>query len=97
MPQIKILVRKTLRTIDSRRSRPIAINEITALNHEVLDHSMELASLVALRSPKMILYLAGAILTEGLGRSWDCVREKLHFHAAERLAAEGDVEKDYWI
>lgn len=56
-------------------------------------HTVELASLVALRMSQVILCLAGAVLTEVLGSLWHDVGEQLHLDSSQGLAAEGDVEE----
>ncbi len=97
MPQLKILIRKVLRPIHTRTARPIPIQEISSLNHELLDHAVELAVLVALWPAKLTLRFASAELTEVFGGARDDVYEKLDFDAAQRLAAEGSVEEDDWV
>ena len=82
MPHIEILVRETLRAIDTCTSRPVSVEEIATLNHEVLDHSMESAAFIALRLAQMILRLARAELSEVLGCARDDVCENFHFDAA---------------
>ena len=64
MPELKILVRKILRPINTRTARPIPIQEVPTLNHKFLDHAVELAVLIALRPAEMVLGLAGAELAE---------------------------------
>lgn len=50
MHQLKILIRKRLRAIDTRAARPIPIQEITPLDHKLLDHAVEFRALVTLGS-----------------------------------------------
>ena len=69
MLDIEILVRKIARTIDTRRARPISMNEITALNHEFGDHAVESTALEALRLHLRVLGLAGAELAKISGES----------------------------
>lgn len=57
-------------------------------------HPVEFTALVALRLPSLVFGLAGAELAEVFGGSGSDVCEELHFHAAEGLAAEGEVEED---
>ena len=97
MPQIEILIRKTLRSVNTRGACPVAIQEVPTLEHEVFNHTVESAVLVTLRSAQVVLRLAGTVLTEVLCCAWDGVGEELHFYAAEWLAAEGDVEENDWI
>ena len=82
MSQLEVLIRETLRAIDSRGSRPIAVQEVSALNHEFFDDSMEFAALVALRTAEMGLRFSRAELTEVLGGARDNVCEELHFDSA---------------
>ena len=93
-PQPLRLVPKLPRPIDARAPRAIAVDKIPSLDHEVLDHAVELAALVALRAAQVVLGLAGAELAEVLGGARDGVGVQLHFDAAEGLAAEGEVEED---
>ena len=93
-PQTLSLILKLPRPINTRAPRPIAIHKISSLDHEILDHTVELAALVALRAAQVVLGLAGAELAEVLGGARDGVGVQLHFDAAEGLAAEGEVEED---
>jgi hypothetical protein len=82
MPQLEILIRETLRSIDSCRSRSITVQEVSALNHEFFDHSVKFTALVALRAAKMTLRFSSAELAEVLCRAWDDVCEELYFDSA---------------
>lgn len=97
MPHLKVLIRKTLRAIDTRAPRPIPIQEIATLNHEILNHAVEYAVLVALRPASTVLGFACAKLAEVFCCSGYDVREKFHFDAAEWFAAECGVEEDDWV
>ena len=97
MPEPKILIRKTLRAIDRRRPRAVAVQEVSALNHEVLDDAMEFAAFVALWAAEMSFRFSCAELAEVLCCAGDDVCEELHFDAAEGLTAEGGVEEDDWV
>ena len=96
MPHLQpsLLVRKLPRPIDRRTPRPVAVDEIPALDHEIADHAVEAAVLVALRPAQVVLRLAGAELAEVLGGAGHLVGVEQHFDAAEGLAAQGDVEED---
>ena len=93
-PQSLRLILKLPRPINARATRTIAIHKIPSLDHEVLDHAVELAALVPLRAAQVIFRLAGAELAEVLGGARDGVGVELHFDAAEGFAAEGEVEED---
>jgi hypothetical protein len=93
-PQPLRLILKLPRPINARAARPIAIHKISPLDHEILDHAVELAALVALRAAQVVFRLAGAELAEVFCGARDGVGVELHFDAAEGLAAEGEVEED---
>ena len=97
MPHLKRLVRKRLRPVDGRAPRPIPVDEVPALHHEVLDHAVELAALVPLRPAEVVLRLARAELAEVLGGAGGGRGEELHFDAAEGFAGQGEVEEDYGV
>ena len=97
MAHLEILIGEAFRAVDRRRSRAITVEEITALNHEFFDHTVEPAAFVTLRSSQMVPRFARAILTKVFCCQGDDVGEKLHFDTTERLATEGDVEEDNWI
>lgn len=93
-PQPLRLILELPRPINRRTPRPIAINKIPSLDHEILDHAVELRALVALRAAEVVLRLAGAELAEVFGGARDGVGVEEHFDAAEGFAAEGEVEED---
>lgn len=97
MLQLKVLIRKALRAVNACRAGTISVQEVATLAHEVLDHTMEPAALVALRPPEVVLGLACAILAEVLCGAWDHVGKEFHFDTAEWLAAESDIEEDDWV
>ena len=90
-PQPLRLIRKLPRPINTRAPRPVAIDEIPSLDHEVPDHAVEPAALVALRAAQVVLGLAGAELTEVLSCTWHYIFEQFHLDAAERLACAASV------
>ena len=96
MPRLQpsLLVRKLPRPINRRAARPVPIDEIPALDHEIADHAVEAAVLVALRPAQVVFRLARAELAEVLGGAGHFVGVEQHFDAAQGLAAEGDVEED---
>jgi hypothetical protein len=93
-PQPLRLVLELPRPIDRGTASSIAINEISSLDHEVFDDSVEFAAFVALRAAQVVFRLARAELAEVLGGARDGVGVELHFDAAQGFAAEGDVEED---
>ena len=93
MSELEVLIRKILRSVDTDRTRAIAVQEVATLNHEILDHAVEAGVLVALGTAERILGLAGAKLAEVLCCARNGVCKEFHLDAAERLSAECDVEK----
>jgi hypothetical protein len=57
---------------------------------------VELAPLVALRPPEMVLRLARAELAEVLGGLGDYIGEELELDAAERFSCEMEVWCQSW-
>ncbi|RFU24760.1 hypothetical protein B7463_g11574, partial [Scytalidium lignicola] len=82
MLQHEILVGELAGAVDGRGARAIAVDEVAALTHEVLDDAVEAAALVALGPAEVVLALAGAELAEVLGRFGDGVGEEFDFYAA---------------
>lgn len=97
MHKLKILIRKSLRAIDTRAPRTISVQKITTLDHKLLDYAVELRAFVPLRPAQMVLRLACAELAEVLGGSGDGVGEEFHFDPAKWFAAECHVEEDYGV
>jgi hypothetical protein len=94
MQLAEVLIVKLL-AIDTLASRSIAGSEITTLDHELLDDSVESAALVV----KWLAGLAYTLLTsaestEVLSSLGDDVAKELEDNAAGWLAANGDVEED---
>lgn len=85
--QPPLLIRKLPRAINTRAPRPIAINKIPSLDHEIANDAVEPAVLVALRPAQVVLRLARAILAEILGGARHAVGVQLHFDSAEGFAA----------
>lgn len=83
MLQRKILIRKGLGPVDTRRPGAIPIEEVTALAHEIGDDSVELGALVALGPVLVVLVLAGAELAEVLGCPGDHIGKEFEGDAAE--------------
>lgn len=94
MRQRKALVRKILDAVNARAARAISIQEVAALHHEVLNDAVEFAAFVALRPAEPVFRLARAVLPKVFGGARHGVRVELNFDAAERFAAERDVEED---
>lgn len=65
--QIEILVIHELGPVDGGASSTVALDEVTALEHESRDHAVEFGVLVALRLALVVLRLTGAELAEVLG------------------------------
>jgi len=62
--QLEVFVRKVACAIDASASSSVAIDEISSLDHEVLDNTMNSAVFVALWSAGRVLGLAGTELSE---------------------------------
>ena len=87
MPQHEILVGKLARAVDGGGATAVAVDEVAALDHEVLDDAVELAALVAEGAAAGGgAVLARAELAEVLGGAGDGVGAEEHLDAAERLA-----------
>ena len=93
-PQSLGLILELPRAINTRASGSITINEIASLDHKVLDNAVELGALVALRAAQVVFRLACAELAEVFGGARHGVGVQKHFDAAERFAAQGEVEED---
>lgn len=65
MLEIEVLVFEGLTAINTHLSSPIAVDEIAALDHEVLDHSVESRSFVTERKVLLPVF-SGAELSEVL-------------------------------
>mmetsp|Transcript_10872 Transcript_10872/g.22634 ORF Transcript_10872/g.22634 Transcript_10872/m.22634 type:complete len:321 (+) Transcript_10872:56-1018(+) len=72
--------------VDALAPRSVSCGEVSSLDHEVLDDSVELAALVSEAG------LAGAELAEVLGGLGDVVAEEPHHHAPGGHAADFNVE-----
>lgn len=84
-----------LGAVDGLTTSAVASGEVTTLDHEVWDDTMELAALVV----KWLAGLADALLAsakaaEVLGSLRDDIREELENDPASGLATDGDVEED---
>lgn len=75
--------------VDRGRARAVRVQEVAALDHEVLDHAVEFAALVALRAAERRLVHARAVLAEVLGRQGHRLRVEEEFDAAEGFACGG--------
>ena len=95
VPADEILIRE-LAPVDAHAPRAVALEEVPALDHEVLDHAVELRALVPLRL-QAFLVLARAELPKVLRRPRAHVREELHLHAPSLHPADGDVEKNHRV
>lgn len=86
MPQSEVLVCKAPGAVNACRTSAVTIEKVAALAHEVFDHAVELAALVAERAALRVLGLASAKLTEVLCSPRGDVGKELHFDAAKRFA-----------
>lgn len=97
MHKREIFIRKRLSSIHARAARSIAVQEVSPLNHEILDDTVEFGALVALGAAEVVFRLAGAELAEILGGARDGVGVEEHFDAAEGFTVQGEVEEDGWV
>ena len=86
-----------LHAVDGLATSAVAPGEVTTLDHEVWDDTMELAALVV----EWLAGLAHALLTsaeaaEVLSGLWDDVAEKLKDDPADLLASDTDIEENLW-
>lgn len=96
MLQLKILVRELL-AIDRLAARAIARRKVAALDHELLDDSVERGTLVAQWLARLsYTFLARAESPKVLGCLGNDGGVELEDDAARGLAADGDVEEDAW-
>ena len=65
VPQLEVLVLEGPGAVDGGDARAVVVDEVAALNHEVLDDAVEGGALVALRDPVSPV-LAGAKLAKVL-------------------------------
>ena len=79
----EVLIREGGVVVDARRACAVPVKEVAALDHEGLDHAVELGALVALRPAEGRLVLAGAELPEVLGRARDGGGVEEEFDAPE--------------
>jgi hypothetical protein len=100
--QLEVLVGEAARAVDAGRARPVAVQEVAALDHEVLDlvlselsrtwfcirtyNAVELGALVSNGTTIGPARLTRAELPKVLSRPGHDVVEELHLDAAEGLA-----------
>ena len=91
VPRDEVLVLES-RSIDARASCSVPFQEVTSLDHEVLDDSVELAGLISNRLSTFPV-LARAKLPEVLTSAWANVSEELHLDPPSINAANLHVEE----
>ena len=69
MPQLEVLVLEGSRAVYGGDACAVVVDEISALDHEVLDDAVEGGSLVSLRNPVSFV-LPSTKLTEVLSSLW---------------------------
>jgi len=89
MLQSKVFVGE-LFSVDRLASRPVAAGEIAALDHEVGDNSVKLASL------KSESLFSGAKSAEVLGSFGDDIGKKIEDDATSRSTIDGNVKINLW-
>jgi hypothetical protein len=91
---LKVFVVELL-AVDALTARAIALGEITTLDHELLDHAVELAALVVERLAGLAqALLTGAESAKVLGSLGHDVVVQLECDATGGLVADLDVEED---
>lgn len=95
---LEVFVRK-IRAVNTTTAGAVSLDEIPALDHEILDHSVKRGAFEPDWHP-VFPEFARAKLPEVLGRLRANVGEQLHLHAANVLSANVDVKEDdgvVWI
>ncbi len=87
MLDAEVLVLEFL-AVDGSSTRTVTIGEVSALDHELGDDSVEARAFIA------IAFLTGGKLVEVVGGVWDLPAIEAHDDAAERLSTLLDVEVD---
>lgn len=94
MFEVEVLIIE-LGAINRLSTRTITSCKVTALNHELLDDSVESRPLVAQRLARFTnTFLAGAKSTKIVGCLGDNIVIQLEGNTAFLLVADGDVEVD---
>lgn len=83
--QAEVLILELV-AVDGLAARSVSAREVASLAHEVGDHAVERGALEA------EAWFSCAKLAEVLARLGHHICSKLHFYAAGRLAADGNVE-----
>lgn len=93
----EILVRKRTRAVDADHAGAVAVHKISALDHEILDDSVENRALVSGRYSAVPPVLAGAELSEVLRSFGTNILEQFENHSANLVRANGHVEKHHRV
>ena len=98
MAQLEVLVRELV-PVNTFTACAIKVSEVSALHHEILDHSVENGVLVGqkLASRLASAKLPSAELSEILGSARDNVFEELHCYPSLWIASNLNVEEDPWV
>lgn len=95
--QLEVLIIK-LSTVDGFTTSTISSGEVTTLEHELRDHSVEVATLVVQRLALFTNALfSSAQSSEVFSSSWDNVSKELEGDSACWLIVDGDIEEDGWV
>ena len=92
MPQIKVLVGERL-AVDRDAARPVPLEDIPPLDHELLDNSMKWCFQVPGRV-RTSQKFAGAHPPEVFCGFWRFVTKQLHLYPSTGNSTNGDVEED---
>lgn len=92
--EVEVLISKLV-AVDGLAASAVAAGEVTTLDHEVLDDTVELGALVAEGLARLAhALLAGAESAEVLSGLGDDVGEELKDDAASSNTADGDIEEN---
>jgi hypothetical protein len=96
--QLEILVWE-LMPVNTFTACAIEVGEVSALHHEILDHSVENGVLVGqkLASHLTSAKLPSAELAEILSSARDNVFEELHCNPSLWIASDFNVKEDPWV
>ena len=94
---IEVLILE-LHAVDRLSSCSVSSSEVSALGHELSDHSVERGSLVVKWSARFTnTLLSSAETSEVLSSSGSLVCVQLHDDSSGLLTANGDIKEDNWV
>lgn len=90
----EVFIPKSLGSVNASASSTVAVDEVSSLNHEVADDSVEFASFVALALTSTVLRLTSTELAEVLRGARHNILVEFKGDSAKRLTSEGNVKED---